>query len=67
MESKKFEMKTPEVKITWIRNIHTLITTQGTMGASILRSAGEGVTVNRIDIGGGDGEKNRKNPKQHKK
>ena len=58
MESKKFEMKTPEVKITVDPEYTYLITTQEIDGSQyLLIPAGEGVTVNGIDISVGDGEK----------
>lgn len=57
MESKKFEMKTPEVKITVDPEYTYLITTQEIDGSQyLLIPAGEGVTVNGIDISVGDGE-----------
>ena len=57
MESKKFEMKTPEVKITVDPEYTYLITTQEIDGSQyLLIPAGEGVTVNGIDIRVGDGE-----------
>lgn len=57
MESKKFEMKTPEVKITVDPEYTYLITTQEIDGGQyLLIPAGEGVTVNGIDISVGDGE-----------
>lgn len=57
MESKKFEMKTPEVKITVDPEYTYLITTQKIDGSQyLLIPAGEGVTVNGIDISVGDGE-----------
>lgn len=56
MESKKFEMKTPEVKITVDPEYTYLITTQEIDGSQyLLIPAGEGVTVNGIDISVGDG------------
>lgn len=68
MESKKFEMKTPEVKITVDPEYTYLITTQEIDGSQyLLIPAGEGVTVNGIDISVGDGEEEPKKPKQHKK
>lgn len=55
MESKKFEMKTPEVKITVDPEYTYLITTQEIDGSQyLLIPAGEGVTVNGIDISVGD-------------
>lgn len=57
MESKKFEMKTPEVKITVDPEYTYLITTREIDGSQyLLIPAGEGVTVNGIDISVGDGE-----------
>ena len=57
MESKTFEMKTPEVKITVDPEYTYLITTQEIDGSQyLLIPAGEGVTVNGIDISVGDGE-----------
>lgn len=57
MESKKFEMKTPEVKITVDPEYTYLITTQEIDGSQyLLIPAGEGVTVNGIDISVGAGE-----------
>lgn len=57
MESKKFEMKTPEVKITVNPEYTYLITTQEIDGSQyLLIPAGEGVTVNGIDISVGAGE-----------
>lgn len=57
MESKKFEMKTPEVKITVDPEYTYLITTQKIDGSQyLLIPAGEGVTVNGIDISVGAGE-----------
>ena len=57
MESKKFEMKTPVVKITVDPEYTYLITTQEIDGSQyLLIPAGEGVTVNGIDISVGDGE-----------
>lgn len=57
MESKKFEMKTPEVKITVDPEYTYLITTQEIDGSQyLLIPVGEGVTVNGIDISVGDGE-----------
>ena len=57
MESKKFEMKTPEVKITVDPEYTYLITTQEIDGSQyLLIPAGEGVTVNGIDISVGDVE-----------
>ena len=57
MESKKFEMKTPEVKITVDPEYTYLITTQEIDGSQyLLIPAGEGVTLNGIDISVGDGE-----------
>lgn len=57
MESKKFEMKTPEVKITVDPEYTYLITTQEIDGSQyLLIPAGEGVMVNGIDISVGDGE-----------
>lgn len=57
MESKKFEMKTPEVKITVDPEYTYLITTQEIDGSQyLLIPAGEGVTVNGIDISVGYGE-----------
>lgn len=57
MESKKFEMKTPEVKITVDPEYTYLITTQEIDGSQyLLIPAGEGVTVNGIDISVGTGE-----------
>ena len=57
MESKKFEMKTPEVKITVDPEYTYLITTQEIDGSQyLLIPSGEGVTVNGIDISVGDGE-----------
>lgn len=57
MESKKFEMKTPKVKITVDPEYTYLITTQEIDGSQyLLIPAGEGVTVNGIDISVGDGE-----------
>ena len=57
MESKKFEMKTPEVKITVDPEYTYLITTQEIDGSQyLLIPAEEGVTVNGIDISVGDGE-----------
>lgn len=57
MESKKFEMKTPEVKITVDPEYTYLITTQEIDGSQyLLIPAGKGVTVNGIDISVGDGE-----------
>ena len=57
MESKKFEMRTPEVKITVDPEYTYLITTQEIDGSQyLLIPAGEGVTVNGIDISVGDGE-----------
>lgn len=57
MESKKFEMETPEVKITVDPEYTYLITTQEIDGSQyLLIPAGEGVTVNGIDISVGDGE-----------
>lgn len=56
MESKKFEMKTPEVKITVDPEYTYLITTQEIDGSQyLLIPVGEGVTVNGIDISVGDG------------
>lgn len=61
MESKKFEMKTPEVKITVDPEYTYLITTQEIDGSQyLLIPAGEGVTVNGIDISVGDGEEEEK-------
>lgn len=57
MESKKFEMKTPEVKITVDPEYTYLITTQEIDGSQyLLIPTGEGVTVNGIDISVGDGQ-----------
>ena len=57
MESRKFEMKTPEVKITVDPEYTYLITTQEIDGSRyLLIPAGEGVTVNGIDISVGAGE-----------
>lgn len=57
MESKKFEMKTPEVKITVDPEYTYLITTQEIDSSQyLLIPAGEGVTVNGIDISVGAGE-----------
>ena len=57
MESTKFEMKTPEVKITVDPEYTYLITTQEIDGSQyLLIPAGEGVTVNGIDISVGAGE-----------
>ena len=57
MESKKFEMKTPEVKITVDPEYTYLITTQEIDGSQyLLIPAGEGVTVNGIDISVGTGK-----------
>ena len=57
MESKQFEMKTPEVKITVDPEYTYLITTQEIDGSQyLLIPAGEGVTVNGIDISVGAGE-----------
>ncbi len=57
MESKKFEMKTPEVKITVDPEYTYLITTQEIDGSQdLLFPAGEGVTVNGVVISVGDGE-----------
>lgn len=57
MESKKFEMKTPEVKITVDPEYTYLITTQEIDGSQyLLIPAGEGVSVNGIDISVGAGE-----------
>ena len=60
MESKKFEMKTPEVKISVDPEYTYLITTREIDGSQyLLIPAGEGVTVNGIDISVGTGEEER--------
>lgn len=57
MESKKFEMKTPQVRITVDPDYTYSITTKVIDGSRyILIPAGEGVEVNGIDISVGDDE-----------